>query len=326
MRLQSLLPLALISSLAVLGLSACAEDDAASKVSTIGILHPGKVDMETARGFKEEMAALGYVEGQNMRYVHDGPAGRGEGLVQALDKMQAEKVDLIFSASTPATKAAQKATHQSRTPVVFGPVNDPIRAGLMTDLQKPGGNITGVTLPRSAGLRLEWLAKTAPGVRRILAIYNGNDPSAAATLAQAAAALGKLEVTLQHAPVINDEEISATLADVPADIDALFLARDSMLTSRIEDVVATSLRLGLPLSVPGYIQVRAGALTSYGFYHYEVGRNAARLADQILRGAPPGSLPVETAESFLFFNQKTAARIGLEIPVDLLRQAKEVIR
>ena len=103
-------------------------------------------------------------------------------------------------------------------------------------------------------------------------------------------------------------------------------ACDSMLTSRIEDVVNASLEHKLPLSVPGYIQVRAGALTSYGFYHYEVGRNAARLADQILRGSPPAKLPVETAESFLFFNQKSAAQIGLEIPSDLLRQPKEIIR
>jgi putative ABC transport system substrate-binding protein len=210
--------------------------------------------------------------------------------------------------------------------VVFGPVNDPVKAGLMTDLRHPGGNITGITLPKSAGLRLEWLAKTAPNAKHILAIYNANDPSAQATLSQAEAVLGRVNVALKHAPVANDDEITAMLANIPEEVDALFLARDSMLTSRINDIVAASLERKLPLSVPGYIQVRAGALSSYGFYHYEVGRNAAHLADQILRGANAGDLPVETADSFLFFNQKTAAQIGLEIPTDLLRQAKEIIR
>jgi putative ABC transport system substrate-binding protein len=116
------------------------------------------------------------------------------------------------------------------------------------------------------------------------------------------------------------------LNNIPKNIDAIFLVPDSTVNSRIKDVLAVALDRKLPVSGPSTAQVEQGALTTYGFVHHEVGAQAARIAAQVLKGADPGELPVETAEFFLAINLQAADAIGLEIPYKILQQAEIVIR
>jgi putative ABC transport system substrate-binding protein len=284
------------------------------------------VDRVTVEGFKAGLAELGYVEGRDLEFVYDGPAGHAERLQAAAQKLVASGVDLIFVCSTPATQAVMKATAGSGTPVVFGPVNDPLKAGVVGDLRKPGGNITGIRPPSTGGRRLQWFAEIAPRVRSVLVPFNPDNASSVATLeqAQAGAKAGNMEV--RRFVVRNDAELTDLIAELPSDIDAIFLPRDALITARIDDFVSASIARRLPLSVPGRSQVRSGALYSYGFDHFELGRHAATLANRILRGAAPADLPVETSSASLSVNLETAVAIGLEIPDAVLRQTEEIVR
>ena len=133
-----------------------------TKTYAIGVLNPSLNQEDTVKGFKEGMTELGYVEGQNVTYIYDGPVSADKLDVAAQDLVKA-KVDLILSITTSATKAAQKATAGTDIAVVFIPVTDPVGAGVVAGLTKPGGNTTGVATSTQEGKRLEWLLQVAPG-------------------------------------------------------------------------------------------------------------------------------------------------------------------
>jgi putative ABC transport system substrate-binding protein len=277
--------------------------------------------------FKTRMNELGYQEGSNITYIYQGPAsGIGE-LDQIAGSLVAAKVDLILALSTPATQATQRATSGTNLPVVFAPVTDPVVAGIVADLRRPGGNITGVALGvDSEARRLEWLLKLAPNARRIYVPYNSDDASARSSLAAIRAAAPKLNIELQPREARNAEEISAAIAVIPTNTQAVFLLQDSLVAARTDDFVRATIARRLPLSVPTDEQVQRGALVAFSANLSVLGEQMARLADHIFQGGQPADTPIETAEFFLTINLQTAERIGLAIPDVYIRQADQIVR
>jgi putative ABC transport system substrate-binding protein len=277
--------------------------------------------------FKTRMNELGYHEDSNITYIYQGPAsGIGE-LDSIATSLVAAKVDLILALSTPATQATKRATSGTNLPVVFAPVTDPVVAGIVVNLRRPGGNITGVALGAdSEARRLEWLSKLAPDAKRIYVPYNSDDASARSSLAAIRAAAPKLNIELQPREARNAEEISAAIAFIPANAQAVFLLQDSLVAARTDDFVKATIARQLSLSVPTDEQVQRGALVAFSANLAVLGEQVARLADHILQGGQPADTPIETAEFFLTINLQTAERIGLEIPDIYIRQADRIIR
>ncbi len=293
---------------------------------TIGVVNLAPTLEDTITGFKQGMTELGYIEGENVTYIYAGPAGSIDELDGKAQDLVKAKVDLIFSISTPAAQAAKKATADNNIPVVFGILTDPVGAGVVTSLAQPGGNITGVTFGPQEVRRLEWLTRIAPAVKRVYIIYNSNDTSAKLALKTVndnAANLG-LEIVSREAR--NPDEIAAALSDFPENIDALYLLPDSQTEAKLADILAVATARRLPTSVANVDRVKDGPLYSYAMKQLPVGRQAARLADQILKGTTPADLPVETTEFFLAINLKTAQAIGLTVPDDILSQADTIFR
>lgn len=298
----------------------------AKKTYTIGVINLAPTLEAAFTGFKQGMTELGYIEGENVTYVYAGPIGSIEKLDGAAQELVNAKVDLIFSVSTPATLAAKKVTASNNIPVVFGVLTDPLGAGVVNSLAQPGGNITGVTFGPQEVQRLEWLTKITPDVKQVYIIYNSNDNSAKLALKTAtetAAALG-LEIIAREARDPN--EITAALTDFPDDVDAIYLLPDSQTEAKLADILAVANTHRLPTSVANVDRVEAGPLYSYAMKLGPTGQQAARLADQILKGIKPADLPVETTEFFLAINLKTAQAIGLTIPDSILSQADTIYR
>lgn len=292
----------------------------------VSVVQLTPVDRTTLLGFKEGMAKLGYREGKDIVYLDEGPAGTIDRLEPLIRRHLAAKPRLFFVSSTPATQAVKKLLGNSAIPVVFAPVNDPVGAGIVASLKAPGGKLTGIRLPAGDDVRLEWLKKIAPAVKRVYLPYNPGDRSALASLELTRQAAATLGIELISEEIHSAEAVRPALAVLPANVDAIFLPRDSTIEARIGDFTAAALQRRLPLCAPSQLQVEKGALFSYGFVHRQIGNQAAHLADQILRGASPADLPVETAESQLAINQSTAHAIGLPISGEILRQAEQVIR
>jgi putative ABC transport system substrate-binding protein len=316
-----------------LGLTACQRDDMAgatpdpSAPRLVAMVRLTAVDANTVAGFKAAMTTLGYQEGKQVIYLDAPPAGsvdKLEGIIRShLDK----KPDLIFVSSTPATLAVKRLTEASgKPPVIFAPVNDPLAAGIVTNLRHPGGHITGIRLPLGDDLRLQWLTRIAPHAKRIFLPYSADDMSALKSVEQVTAAAGKLGLELVRYPIPSGGTVTAALAAVPADVGAIFLPRDSRVESAIAEFVALAEQRRLPIAAPSQIQVEAGALFSYGFVHRDIGLQAARLADQIFKGIAAGDLPVEMGENSLSINLITARKLGITVPDDILAQAEQIIR
>lgn len=298
----------------------------AAKTFVISVIYLTSVDSATISGLKEGLAELDYKEGKNIVFLDEGPAGSIDNLSPMISRQLARKVDLVFVSSTPATQAVKAATRKNDIPVVFAPVNDPVGSGIVQNMQKPGGNMTGIALPAGDDLRMQWLIRIAPRVKHVLVPYTPDDKSALASLELARQAARRLGLTLIEREVRDADALRQLLLSLPAEAEAIFLPRDSSVESHIQEIVAAAERRRLPLCAPSLGQVKAGALLSYGFVHREIGRQAAGLVDQVLRGIPPADLPVETAESYLAVNLRAARAIGLSIPDEILLQAEKVIR
>nr|CRH05748.1 Conserved protein of unknown function. ABC transporter substrate binding protein [Candidatus Magnetococcus massalia] len=276
-------------------------------------------------GFKAQLRELGYRDGKEVSYLFEGAAASIAELEPMAKRLLAEKPDLIFASTTLASKTAKRVMESARVPVVFAPVNDPVAAGIVSQIKRPGEHVTGVRLGNSDPKRLEWLVKVDPAAKRILIPFNAKDSSALTSLQRIRGVADQLGVLLVERSVTRREQVTALINQPPEEIDAIFLPRDGLVMSRIKDFVKMATAHKLSLSTPRYKQVEAGAVMGYGFTGYALGRQAARLADQILRGAKPGDLPVETGEDYLFINQRTAKEIGLKVPVEVLKSAYKVI-
>jgi putative tryptophan/tyrosine transport system substrate-binding protein len=305
-------------------LSGCGS--AAPKTYTIGILNPSPNQETTIKGFKEGMTELGYVEGKNVTYVYQGPAAADKLDAVAQDLVKA-KVDLILSITSPATQATQKATAGTAIPVLFIPITDPVGAGFVKSLTQPGGNLTGVAGGTPEGKRLEWLLQVAPTIKQIYIVYNPKNPSPVQSLKAVSEAAAKLGVKLITREIGTTDEAMAAFNEIPQEADAIFLLPDSMVTARSAGIYKIANELKLPTSDPNVTTVNQGALTAYGInFEACAKKQAARLANQILRGTKPADLPVEMAELSSAINLKTAQAIGIDIPDATLRQANTVVR
>ena len=293
-----------------------------AQTPVIGILHPSAVHTPAVSGFIEQMREYGFEEGSSVVYMYDGPVGSGKNLVDRAQELVASGATLIYSASTPATKTALEAVRGTDVKVVFGPVNDPVGAKIVESLRRPGGAVTGVTLAPSTARRLAWFKEFDPSVSRVLAPFNPDDQSSTTSLARAESAAVSLGLEIVPHEVRNPDEVRALFGSMPEDIHGVFLPRDSMINSTISDIVAATIDQKLPLSGPGFNQVTRGALFGYGVRQGSVGRTAARLANEVLSGADPAVIPIETVESHLYINIKTAGAIGLDLSPALLSQAQ----
>lgn len=310
---------------AMIGLAGCGQDEAEDKIFKIGVVTNNPNGLKNIQGFQDGMAKLGYVADQNVTYLADENAVKG-GYKDTLQAFIDDGVDMIFTAGSPTGVAAYKLTKTSQTPVVFGVLADPVRAGVMTDLTMPGGNMTGVKLNQNQALRFELFMQIVPGLKNIAVPYNPNDSAPSSAVSQLTEITQARGINLLLIECRDNDAVTEGLKVIAAEADSIFLVPDSVVNKRIKDIVKLSLDRKLPVSGPSGAQVQQGALMSYGISHHDVGTQAARIAAQILQGVEPGKIPVETARSFIGFNLQTAEQVGVKIPSEFIRQAKVLIR
>ncbi|MBI5958100.1 MAG: ABC transporter substrate-binding protein [Chloroflexi bacterium] len=301
------------------------DEEKEDKHYTVAIVNIAPVLESVVTGFKEGMAEKGYIEGENLTILYDGPIAR-DAIDATLQKYIDQKVDLIVALATPVAVAAQKLTVDNKIPVVFVPVTDPVAAGIVTDLKQPGANLTGIMTGQGEARRLEWLHTLAPDAKRILLPYNPADQSPVQSIEAMKPAAETLELELVLVETPDADAVQALIDNLPEDIDAIFLPSDSLVGSLFTAWAAKAAELGLPTSASTLSHVEGGILSSYSYNPRESGKQASRLADQIFTGTQPGDLPVETAELFLSLNLKAAEAMGYEITDEMLRQAQIIIR
>ena len=261
---------------------------------TIGVVNLAPAFDPILEGFKAGMEEAGYIEGQNIEYIYEGPAANPDALNEVIAGLKSKDVDLVLSFGTLATLRSKEGLEGTDIPIIFGPVTDPVASGIVTEILNPGGNITGIQTGNPTPKRLEWLLNIAPNIKRVYVFHNPDDNSS----------IQALDALMDTGPILNVEfvifeastleEIVDGLDKMPEDIDAIFVNASATFERNINEFIAVADARKLPLAAPATANTRDGALTSFGHDNVPLGQQASRLADQILRGTKPTDLPVES--------------------------------
>lgn len=182
-----------------------------------------------------------------------------------------------------------RVTAGTGVPVAFGVIADPVAAGVIEDLTRPGGNLTGVKLSQNQARRLQLLQEILPSVRRVFVPYNPSDPAPRSAVAQLQAIAPTLGIELVRGEVSAREAVVDLLEQMPSNVDAIFLVPDSTVNPALGEVLRVASNHGIAVSGPSTAQVEEGAFMTYGFDHRDAGAQAARIASQILKGTSAGT-------------------------------------
>jgi putative tryptophan/tyrosine transport system substrate-binding protein len=309
-----------------------AEAQQPKKVYRIGYLSGSDAATETPRsdGIQLALRELGYVEGQNTAIEYRYAEGKQERLFDLAAELVRLKVDVIVTAGGTYTVQMAKVATKAIPIVMVGPINA-VEAGLVETLDRPGGNITGITniTTKLGGKRLELLKEAVPNLARVAVLYHLVTPSSVLEVKEVLpAAAGVLGLTVRSWGVRNADGFERVFAALNKQRpDGLYVPVDVLMTANLKRVAGFALKSRLPSIYGNREAVDAGGLMSYGAHLADSYRRVADFVDKILKGAKPGDLPVEQSKKFeLVINLNAAQQIGLTIPPNVLAIADEVIR
>jgi len=277
--------------------------------------------------FRQALAELGYVEGRNVVYEGRWAEAGFERLPQLADELVRLRVDAIVVRGAQAAVAAKEAT--STIPIILVGSGDPVGAGLIASLSRPGGNITGTSAQATelSAKRLEMLRETVPKATRVAVLWNSSNRAMTLRYQQIDRAARILRVTVQPLGVAGPDDFDAAFSAMTRERpDALLLVTDALTTLNRKRVIEFAAMQRIPAMYEFDFLVRDGGLMSYGPSIGEIYRRTAVFVDKVFKGTKPGALPVEQLDKFyLHINLKTAKALGLTIPQSLLIMADKVI-
>jgi putative ABC transport system substrate-binding protein len=294
----------------------------------IGVVHLGhQAEAPVVVGLREGLKDLGYVEGRDVILEIRGSRGQYSTALEATRELVKGRVNIFVSAGTVATKAVKEGA--GHLPVVFTQVGEPVAAGFVKSLPRPGGSMTGFShlLADTTGKRLELLKELVPACRTVLVIFDPHNPTSEKAAAVARDSAKKLGLRLRERHIRNRDEVVKAVEEIDKKTaDAILVIPDSLVVNSSEQIIEKSRQTFVPVMFHEETWVDRGGLASYGASFVDLGRQAARYVDKIRKGAQPADLPVEQPTKFeLVVNLKTAKALGITIPQVILLQAERVI-
>jgi putative tryptophan/tyrosine transport system substrate-binding protein len=293
---------------------------AQKRVARIGVLLVG--GPEFMGPYRDALRDLGYVEGKNIQLEVRSARGQTNRLPELAAELVRSKVDVIVASLTPAVTAAKNATRD--IPIVMAPAGDPVATGLIANLARPGGNITGLsaTGAQLSSKNLELIREIVPTARRVAVLGNPSDPFTKPYLEQIHEGAQAMRFDIQPIMVRGSDELDGAFTAMARERADAVIIQGSLPIKSID----LALKYRLPVLSHQKFVAQEGGLASYSASIAERGREIAGYVDKILKGAKPADLPVQQPTKFeLVINLKTAKALGLEVPPTLLARADEVI-
>jgi putative ABC transport system substrate-binding protein len=316
----------LVSTAALLGAVAFGApafaEDAFVAVTAI-VEHPA---LDAARdGVRDELKAAGFEEGKNLKFVYESAQGNPGTAVQIAQKFVGESPSVIVPISTPSAQAVISAT--TDIPVVFTAVTDPLGAKLISNLEKPGGNVTGMSDLSPIAKHLELIHQITPNAKKIGVPFNPGEANAVTLvnlLKEKAAPMG---MEIVEAPAPKSSDVQAAAQSLVGKVDVIYVPTDNTIVSALEAVIGVGTDNKLPVFAGDTDSVKRGAIAAVGFDYYDVGRQTGKIVARILKGEKPGDIAVQGVEiTQLFVNPAAAEKMGITIPDSVIANAKEVVK
>ncbi|WP_127129560.1 ABC transporter substrate-binding protein [Georgenia sp. SYP-B2076] len=329
---QSILGAALLAS--SLLLAACGTDtsgDSSPKAAgkegavEIGITqivsHPS---LDAAReGFKEALADGGYVEGEDVTYDEQNAQGDQATATSIASKFATDGKDLVLAIATPTAQAAAQAI--TDTPIVITAVTDPVEAGLVDSLEKPGGNITGTSDKNPVEEQLGLLKELRPDAKTVGIVYSSGEVNSQVQVDMAKEAAKSLGLEIEVATITTSGEVQQAAQSL--DVDAFYVPTDNAVVSALESLIQVAETKQVPVIAAEGDSVERGGVATYGIDYTELGRQTGEMAIKILKGADPATMPIETQKTLkLVVNPAAAERMGVTIPQAMLDRADTVVK
>jgi putative ABC transport system substrate-binding protein len=311
-------------------ISHIAEAQQPKKIQRIGYLAATAAESDLPRfeAFRQGLRALGYVEGQNIAIESRYTEGKFDQLAALAAELVHLKVDILVAVTTNAALAARNATRT--IPIFFFGVTDPVAAGLVDSLARPGGNITGLTNVASvlSGKRLELLKETMPKLSRVAVLWDPQSPGSTPQWNESQLAARELGLQVHSMAVSSADKYEGAFKEaIQARSTALAVTANPLVNSNQKQVVDLASTNRLPAIYGRADFVDIGGLMSYSPLFAAQGQVAARFVDKILKGTKPADLPVEQPTKFeLVINLKTAKALGLTIPPVVMMRAERVVK
>ena len=315
-------------ALAIMLIASLASLHAGDKVVRIGYLSLAPGPSARSEAQREGLRELGYVENGNFVIVFKWTDGDLPRLQQAASELVRAKVDIIVTGGPTATLAAHKAT--STIPIVMAADYDPVAAGFVRTLARPGQNITGLSVlnPQLSGKRLELLKEMDPRLGNVAVFFNPAEPNARSYLAETQSAAATMGMQAEAFEIKSPADLeNAFQAAKKANAKAVAVLTDYVTLYNRANLVALAAKHRVPVIYTERLFVEAGGLVSYGASDRDLHRHAAAYVDKILRGTAPADIPVEQPTKFeLVINTSAAKSIDLQVPKALLLRADDVIQ
>jgi putative ABC transport system substrate-binding protein len=276
--------------------------------------------------FTKRLDELGWIENRTVMLDYQFAEGRDDRYAAIANDFVRQKVDIIVTYGTPPTKAAKAAT--ATIPIVFAAAADPVAAGLVQSLRRPGGNVTGLSLQQSdiVGKKIELLRETLGSFRKLAIAGNVANPASVLEIKEASGVARKLGIDVVVLEFRRAEDVAPAFATLHGDEAALYVSTDPFVLSNVNRINALAASARLPTIYNSREYLETGGLLSYGPNYPDLFRQAAELVSKILRGTKPADLPVGQPTQFDFvINNRTAKALGLVLSPSMLARADQVI-
>jgi len=291
----------------------------------IGIAGHSSIDTAGVKGFKAGMAELGYVEGQNIKYIFKSVL---ETDIQDMDngirELLSQDIDLLLTTGEMVSVRANGLVKGTAVPLLFIGNSHPVENGLVATMSHPGGYATGVRVVDNVPKALEFLVMVTPGAKKVYLPYDPKDDVTTVNLPVVSRTASQLGIEVVFQEIHSIEDAVKGIEALPDDVNAIFCIPSRTLNAGNIELSRAAIRQGKALGAA--IALDEEVLVTFSTDFFDTGKKAARLAQQVLNGVRPADIPVESSEVYLTINLKTAEKIGIKIPNSILAQANKIIR
>jgi putative ABC transport system substrate-binding protein len=275
-------------------------------------------------GIKKSLNDNGY-SGDNLKFTYESAQGKPDIAAQIARKMVGDNPDIIVAIATPSAQAA--VTASSSIPVVFSAVTDPLAAKLVPTLEKPGGNVTGLSDMANLKEHLELIKSFIPNIKTLGIPYNPGEANSVSMLASMKVEAGKMGITIVEAAAPKSSDVMIATKQLVGKVEAIYCPIDNTIISAVESVVKVGIDAGIPVFAGDTDTVARGAVAAVGYDYFDLGRQTGDIVVRILKGEKPGNIDVKMAKGTnLYVNPKMAAMMGTKVPQEVLARATKIIK
>lgn len=319
MKLSSIFKSALVSTLLV---SAALQAKPVYIATTAIVEHPA---LDAVRdGVKQSLKDNGY-SGDKLKFTYESAQGKPDIAVQIARKMVGDNPDIIVAIATPSAQAA--VTTSKSIPVVFSAVTDPLAAKLVSNLEKPGGNVTGLSDMANVKEHLELIKEFIPNLKIVGIPYNPGETNSVSMLASIKAEAEKMGIKIVESAAPKSSDVMIAAKQLVGKVDAIYCPIDNTIISAVESVVKVGIDAQVPVFAGDTSTVKRGAVAAVGYDYFDLGRQTGDIVVRILKGEKPGSIDVKMAKGTdLYVNLKMAKRMGIKIPKAVQDRATKIIK